>query len=302
MRTRTWVVLLVVIAALGVFLVGWSSEYPATWWFAGKLRELGSKIGEALIVAVVSAILVDRYVRSRLAEEVARDVIPFGFGLGLPHEFPKELRTLFREGVTRRNVQVTYRLEAVPGHPWLKNMGSMSFSLENNTSVTQRFVHSVQLAESPFCHQGGPDAEIRRISCWTGQRYDYNLTLGALGFDAKKVNGVWKISRKVTVPTEATKIRCESEWTEYYWENYADHFTFGAPTVGVTFEIHFPHEEIEVISVSFQKQVETDQIKPDNPRPGLKTWTYPGVMLTGQHLWIQWQRKAATTATQGTSA
>jgi hypothetical protein len=298
MSTKTWAGLLVLIAVVGVILVGSSNEYPTTWWFATKVRELADKIGEAFIVAVVSAILVDRYVRSRLAEEVARDVIPFGIGLGLPVEFPKELRSLFRAGVTRRNVQATYRLERVPGYPYVKNTGSMSFLLENNTSVTQHFVHAVHLAESPFCRQGGPDAAIRRISCWTGQKYDYDLAAGAPGFDANKANGVWKISREVRVPTGATTIKCESEWTEYYWENYADHFTFGAPTVGIAFEIHFPHEEIEIISVAFQKDVDSDQIKLDNPRPGLKTWTYPGVMLTGQHLWIQWQRKTATTLTQ----
>ena len=295
MKTRNWVILLLVIAALGVYLVGWSDGYPTTWWLASKVTELGKQIGEALIIAVVSAILVDRYVRSRLVEEVARDVIPYGFGLGLPSEFPKELRTIFREGVIRRDVHVTYCLETVPGKPWLKNSGSMSFSLENNTSVTQKFVHRIKLVESPFCGQGGPDSAIRGISCWAEQKYQYKLSPGAPGFDAKKINGAWLISREVKVPTGTAKINCKSEWTEYYWENYADHFTFGAPTVGVTFEVSFPHEEIEILNVEFQKQVDADQIKPDNPTPGLKTWTYPGVMLTGQHLWIQWQRKAATT-------
>ena len=101
---------------------------------------------------------------------------------------------------------------------------------------------------------------------------------------------VWEVK----VPVGKATIRCESDWTEYYWQNYADHFTFGSPTVGVTLEIEFPYEDIDILGVSFQKEVDSDQIKQDNPRPGLKTWVYPGVMLTGQRLWIQWQQKATT--------
>jgi hypothetical protein len=170
----------------------------------------------------------------------------------------------------------------------------MSFVLENNTSQTQTFVHSVHIAESPFYRQGGPDSGIRRIACWTGQKYAYNLDAHATSFKPIKTDGMWKITQEVKVPVGKATIRCESDWTEYYWENYADHFTFGSPTVGVTLEIEFPYQDIDILGVSFQKEVDSDQIKQDNPRPGLKTWVYPGVMLTGQHLWIQWQQKATT--------
>jgi hypothetical protein len=294
MRARNkWLIILLVAFLIGIFLAGWSIKYPGNWIFFEKVRELGTKIGDALIIAVVSAILVDRYVRSELVEEVARDVIPYGVGMGLPPEFARELRTIFRAGITRRDLRISYKLQRVPGRPYVKNLAGVSFLLENNTSQTQKFLHAVRLSESPFQAKGEPDSEIRQFACWKDGKYQYNLRTGDPAFKPTKEKGIWTISREVSVPPQKdAAIRCEAEWTEYYWENYADQFTLASPTVGVTFEIEFPYAEIDVLDVSFQKEADPDQIKEDGTTPGVKTWSYTGVMLTGQHLWIRWERRA----------
>ena len=65
---------------------------------------------------------------------------------------------------------------------------------------------------------------------------------------------MWKITQEVKVPVGKATIRCESDWTEYYWENYADHFTFRSPTVGVTLEIEFPTRTSTSSACHFKKK------------------------------------------------
>jgi hypothetical protein len=284
---------LVVWAALSSGFVG--IIVPEVWPLGSACNEIIHAIGEALFVAGFLALGVDRYVKTKLVKDVVRDVLPYAIGFGLPKEFSKELRTLFGAGVTRSNMQVIYKLTRV-GTNYVKKDVEVEYLLHNNTGRRLDYVHKVSVDQSQFPDEPTMKTTIRHFACWKDGRWKYKLEPGDPAFEKLPTNGFLVFERTLSIPPDQPDcgklIKCVHGWTEYQWVNYSDHFTFGGPTVGVAFTILYP-KDMNVAPISFEKDINDGDITPDDGKhPGLKSYSYAGVMLTGQHLWVQWTTKS----------
>src|ERR1035437_3093075 len=226
---------LIVWSALCTGLVG--IIVPEVGPLGSPYKEIMHGIGEALFVAGFLAVGVDRYVKTKLVDDVVRDVIPYAIGFNLPKEFSKELRTLFGTGVTRSGMEVTYKLTRL-GTSYVKKDVEVGYFLHNNTARPLDYVHKVSVDTSQFPDRPTMKTTIRRFACWKDGLWKYKLEAGDPGFETSSKNGFLVFERKLSIPPDSGKvIKCVHGWTEYHWVNYSDHFTFGGPTVGVAFTI-----------------------------------------------------------------
>jgi hypothetical protein len=75
--------------------------------------DLPEKLGGELIVACVLALVVDRYIKKKFAEEVTRDLLSFAAGHSLEDSIRKKISELIRAAYVRRNFVIQFRLEDV---------------------------------------------------------------------------------------------------------------------------------------------------------------------------------------------
>ena len=113
------------------------------------LGGIGKPAGEALIIAAALAVSVDRYVKLKLRDEIARDVFFAALGTHLPAELKREVLALSEYRLARRDLHVTYTI-ARSENPQLVNCKiDVNFTMHNFTDLPEKFAHQVSVVNAP---------------------------------------------------------------------------------------------------------------------------------------------------------
>ena len=141
--------------ALGVALVGIPWE---TWPMANRLavsepfRALFRGLGEALVIACVVALLVDRAAKLKLLKEFAADVSTHIIGRRLPESLRKHIEPYLEADLIRTTWNITYVISDWPGHHGYDRLETVSvYEIENRSSspTVYRCVYSVEKSLFP---------------------------------------------------------------------------------------------------------------------------------------------------------
>jgi formiminoglutamase len=118
----------------------------------GEIKEIGPKLGEALIIAAVLTAIVDPYLKRELAEQVARDALNAAAGHDLPQAVKNEIQRIIRAEYTRRRFTIVFNISGVKDHDgFVTLVMHTAYDIENETAfwVPCTIRTSIELPRGP---------------------------------------------------------------------------------------------------------------------------------------------------------
>lgn len=138
------------------------------YWLDAVLHgELRPKLGDAVIIAGLLSILLDRYLKLELLREVARDVLSFAAGHDLPPKLKAVISQILRQPYVRENFKITMELKPFAHSDIVRLQMKTEYVVRNLTNDRQRYrVRSA--IEKSYVH--GEESAIHIVSVSQGGR------------------------------------------------------------------------------------------------------------------------------------
>lgn len=157
-----------VVVVIGVVLVG--PEWDKTWPFVNfpapvpeLVQSLLRGFGEALIIAVALAFVVDAAAKQRLLQEAVKDVSILIIGRLLPPVLREYIEQYLRADLVRTSWTITYTITDWPKHPDYKRLETLSvYDIENRSSSPKPYDCTYEVEASLFPLVG--DADIVQVT------------------------------------------------------------------------------------------------------------------------------------------
>jgi hypothetical protein len=255
-------------ALIGIGLVVATTFLPDTcliW------RALGLSVGEALIVAAILGITVDRYAKDFLVRKASTDLFKYLVGYKLPEALQNRLRDLMGTSLIRERYQATFKLIPQPQGEVLIDV-RYQFDLKNISLTNKAYTPKVQLEKHDH-------PKIFELRCDEKDRNFQKLadSDGTIGAEMSDVPGVIEavgenidlVPGKVYLISGHYQLRTPS--------NHSDTLSFLNPTVDVTVRVECPDE--------FQFVIEGAEVTAPN------MWQFGGhAFLPSEHVRIRWFR------------
>lgn len=154
-----YVLFLVVAFLIGTLLL--EPKFVAPWlniWlnWLGGLRE---GLGEALIIAVILAVGVDRYVKNRLLTEVTRDALSFLAGHNMPDKLKRLIEDLWRCQYVRNKFEIHFVLEDINIPNFVRLRMTTTYTVWNLTEERVDYKVQTSLEKPRWEHYGSSALE-----------------------------------------------------------------------------------------------------------------------------------------------
>jgi len=217
------------------------------WAFAALLIAIGLSLpayvglrsqptADALIIAGLLAVSVDRYIKLRLRDDIARDVFFAAVGIHLPEELKAEILAIGDCKFVRRNLDLTYRISAHPSEGFVTCETEMEFEVENLTGHVQQFAQRVWVSRHTSAELE-PDEPIVFIRADIGKTTVHEFRGGEIELE------IDDHKRGCAMP-----VRIPPREKAHFWSTtrqvlphrHEDRFTVLQPTIGVTVRIDCP--------------------------------------------------------------
>ena len=222
-------------------------------WLAGILTRLLPKLGEAMVVAVVLALVVDQAAKRRLLEEFAREVSTHIIGRRLPRALRKYIEDYLEGDLIRTSWSITYTITEWPGQPEYEKLVTASiYEMENRSEEPKNYECYYEVEKSFFPHIG--ETKILHATATS-------LVTPAESFDCSSQSdfvdsvetGMIKFTRTVTLPVHggpAYRFTLESE--ECFQDGSIVPFFAAYPVLETTLTVYYPVDRINVfVDLSF---------------------------------------------------
>jgi hypothetical protein len=257
----------VLLALVGAFLVYGSAEWLQGW---EPTADLVKAMGEALTVAGVLSVAVDRPLKKRLLQEASRGIFKHMVGFDPQPEIKDELeRIVFWDTKVlcrRRNIRIGIE-PSDAGMVRVTVDTSVDVETPGATAVTgfQQFA-AFERAENPTMHRLSLIAPSD-----AGQNYDQpnpELRLKPPGILEARM-------RDVTIKPNST-YQFFSQYSMILPDNFYHAFHVGHPTIGVHISVFAPEDFV----------VEPDE----TPNHVGVEYDYPGLFMPGRNVTVRWHR------------
>jgi hypothetical protein len=235
---------------------------------------------DALIIAGVLALTVDRYVKLRLREEIARDVFYAALGIYLPTEMKDEILAIGECKLVRKNMVVTCTLTCKEGYVVCET--TSEYQLENLTSRRQPFDHRVWVAR-PIPSLPSPDTPIPQVKAVVASGgYDHKLTKTDLA--EEQFRWTWQAPAPVIVPRKSTADFSATTTQFLSFEN-EDKYEVLVPTIGITVNVSAPPELVPYVAFEHRSASEFCRLSPGS-------WRLDAAFLPNSFFRVGWKRKS----------
>jgi len=229
---RFWRVL-GMIALAGLCLIVGVNYLPSAW---ALRRSLGLAMGEALLVAALLGITVDRYIKEFLVRKASADLFKYLVGYKLPEEIQNRLRDLMGTSLIRKNYQVLYTLVALPDDQILLDVRYSYLLLNISTLTIPSYVPRIEMEK----HDKPRVLELRcdeKLSHFQ----KVAATDGTIGTESSTVPGMIEaIGQPIDLlPQRAYPI--SGHYQLRVPSNHSDTLSFLHPTVDVTVRVECPN-------------------------------------------------------------
>ncbi len=197
-------------------------------------RLLATSVGEALIVASILGLTVDRYLKQYLIRKASQDVSKYLVGYNLPDEIKARIQALMGAALIRRNWRIEYTLTPVDGVDEVLINVRYEFELENVSNTVQYYEQGFQGEK----HQNPVVLEMRCDDPET----QFRVVAGpaeSLGKDQVGVPGVIQaLAPKIPVKPSGGNSELRYPFMGHYQlrtpSNHSDTFSFAHYSIGVT--------------------------------------------------------------------
>lgn len=235
---------LAVAFCLGLLLANWPWEtrlpvlvhIPMLGPFLPKVLQ---RIGEALIIAPILAIIVDAAAKRLLLKEFAENVSIHIIGRRLPQALREHIFTYLNKPVVRTKWTITYWIENWPQMPgYVKLTTASEYEIENRGEQMERYEFLYEVEDSWFPTVG--EAHLKQVSISIpGQKkreYD-EATLEIRQKDSKELSGnkIFRIPLDIPPTPSAPSPQSVSRFVAQSVECYRDSFDarFAVPLIPV---------------------------------------------------------------------
>lgn len=260
-------------------------------------RDIMAAFGDALLVASVLSFTVDRYVKLRLASEVARDVLSYAVGFEVPKEIQQAMKNMIQMPFVRRNFKMLVKLEALGADgQYVTVITKVSYSVENLAGRTRQYDFLSRIETSRYPLKGRSDIRSLGVTKLGDKNAEFSYRGSALESKLDRGQTFVQFKQPVLIPGKP-QVNPEF-WTERSTvmkssDTYL--LDFLEPTIGVTIEADAPDDFDVTFLAPDGRHIE--EFPPNRPT----SWYDGGVYLPGQHLRIAWSAQT-TMATQPASA
>jgi hypothetical protein len=262
------------------------------WLFAIALVALGLAIkwvkpdwhapSDALIIAGVLAVTVDRYVKLRLRDDIASDVFFAALGIHLPEELKDEILAIGNCKLVRRNMVVRYKLTPHTDQNFICCETETEFQMENLTAHPHEFDQNVWVSRSP-AGVNDPQFPILFIKAQlAGDGYEHMAR--EIELEERDHDRGWH--RSIRIPPKATA-HFWSTTQQILPSRYEEPFLLLQPTVGITVRVDCPPDMNPSVTFDHRLRMEADKL----PR---NTWKFCAAFLPHSSFRVSWGVAAAT--------
>lgn len=202
------------------------------------LGGIGKPAGEALIIAAALAVSVDRYVKLKLRDEIARDVFFAALGVHLPAELKREVLALSEYRLARQDFHVTYTITRNENPQLVNCKIDVAFTMHNFTDLPEKFVHQLSVVDAPAGAINLPmpilsvKGEVNGVVAYALSDHEIRVTKSEYASD-------WKEPLEIGAKQKAKFSSTTQHVLPIDWE---DVFIFAEPTIGVTVAVNAPPE------------------------------------------------------------
>jgi len=282
--------------AIGIFLA--LTPWP-NWWlsFSGRaipnpLQEVLQKLGDALIIAPLIALLVDTLLKEKLLTEFARDVSAHIIGYHLPVELREHIRHYLEIVFIRRRWEIIYNIRKWPGQPGYLELEVFSqYEMENRSDTQETYPFSYEVEESWF-----PIGTTRMtaVKLGDGRLFDEK----GLGNRVSHERGNIVIRENVEIePHDPESIRTYDFRTESIqcYEEGSSYASFIAryAVMGATVTVYYPKDELRLaLDPTFHNvraahpEKDAPNIKKEDLGKNGTRWTIYDPILPGQGFFL----------------
>jgi hypothetical protein len=243
------------------------------------LFEIEDKLGDAIMIAGLITLGVDRYMKRKLLGEVARDVLSFAAGHDLPPELKRRVSTLIRVPYYRNDftIQLT---PTILNNGFVRIMMTTTYSVQNLTDMTPDYPVRTAIEQSLNKNEPSQLLEMKLSG-------SENLCISANDlpkWNAQNQNDAYLAYEHSTqlLPAGGTALTVRTKRSSVYPENWyyiLDILDTTANCAIITDDL-----------VNFDWGVEVPLGHTRGDRQG-SNWPCPGVYLPGQFVRISWARK-----------
>jgi|ERR1035437_5987515 hypothetical protein len=287
--------LLLLTFALGATLASWPWQQTSVPEF---FRAVTPRVGEALMIAPILALIVDGAAKRKLLREFAIDVSSNIIGRHLPASMREAAREHLSVSVIRSRWSVTYTIAEIPGAPGYVRLHTRSeWELENRLEKGQTCQLSFTVEKSWFPEVG--ETEITRLGFEDPSGFDsFDYCKGDKGLSLTLEGNMWAVAKKaINLPARPHPIfKCWAECDEVYRSDFSTPFVADSPIEFLIVTVKYPDGKFNVgLELSFEDS------KLNNPwrSAGEVKWELSKPMLTGQAFFTTWSR---TDRNQSTTA
>jgi hypothetical protein len=248
--------------------------------------ELRVKLGDALIIAALLTIGLDRYLKKRLLEDATRDVLAFAAGHALPVEMRNVVRKLLRAPYLRRAFEIRLSVAPLPAHPhFVRLTMTTEYLIEALTDDAPPYEFRTAIEKSPWSSieksallEASVSQDNKKlINCDTQQ-----LTERPAGRPDDDVATYISFEQKLTLSSNMPA-KAYTRRSAIYPESYFYVLDILQTTIGVRVLVDQSDE--------FSWHVyfgATGDVDHQGDR-----WEHPGVHLAGQFVRISWFKRRA---------
>ena len=287
--------LLVLTFGLGATLASWPWKQTGAPEF---LRAVAPRVGEALMIAPILALLVDEAAKRKLLREFAMDVSSNIIGRHLPGSMREAVREYLSVSLIRSQWSVTYTIAEIPDAPGYVRLHTRSeWELENRLEKGQTCPLSFSVEKSWFPEFG--ETEITRLGFedpWGLESFDYFK--GDKRLSPTLEGGFWQVPKKqINLPPHPhAAFKCWAECVEVYRSDFSTPFVAALPVNRLTVTVKYPDGKFKIgLLLSFE-----DSEIPDPSRSvGEVKWEVTKPMLVGQAFFTTWLRTDRNQTTTG---
>jgi hypothetical protein len=286
---------------LGILLLGLVTRFAVPYYLllsdpahnensSKKLAEISEGLGEALIIAVILAGVVDPYIKFKLSNEIGREIAKETLGEHLPVQLRQALEAIHRIDLYLYEMLIDIKIDAVESRPSLMLWNSrISFFLRNASWAPIEYTHRVwinderdgRIVEVAHYIDNKPkykiyesDPELKQLCETKGQDTVFTYTPASnIPSDRKAPVSTFKYfqnTQTVLAPSEVEAIQVIR------------------PTVGISLTVRHPRGM--KIRTSLE---ELDGITPDCPDgedPNeVSRWRSEKAYLPHEHIWIVYE-------------
>jgi len=252
------------------------------------IPEIFRKIGEALIIAPVLALLVDEAAKTKLLREFSLEVSTHIIGRMLPVPLREHLTRYLQMFLVRTRWDITYDIEKWDGQPGYIRLKTISeYDMENHSEDPTDYDFKYSVEESLYPHVGCTQITFVRLG---EETYE-----GAVLAKVIKIENNYQtfLSKKQlqphsrpSKPTYSFTARSE----ECFRDSAFSPFFANYPVMNTALSVWYPDEALRVsLELTFDDVKTATQSVPisSGDRKGIK-WIIKRPMLPGQGFVVRW--------------